>query len=85
MCGKGGSRKSTLVTLLANRSQARNLRVLVIGSDESNLGLFRILGFEYPPLPLMGLVGEKRFVKGRIKHVDFVDEHTVVMEREVRL
>ena len=34
---------------------------------------------------LVNLMGEKTFVKGRIKRVDFVDEHTVVMEREVRL
>jgi predicted RNA-binding protein len=34
---------------------------------------------------LFNLIGEKRFVKGRIIRVDFVDEHTVVMEREVRL
>ena len=31
---------------------------------------------------LFNLMGEKRFVKGSIKRVDFVDEHTVVMERE---
>lgn len=31
---------------------------------------------------LVNLFGERRFVKGRIKCVDFVDEHTVVMERE---
>jgi len=34
---------------------------------------------------LVNLIGEKRFVKGSIKRVDFVDEHTVEMEREVRL
>ena len=34
---------------------------------------------------LVNLMGEKTFVKGSIKRVDFVDEHTVVMEREVRL
>ncbi|MBW2078057.1 MAG: hypothetical protein DRG87_12130 [Deltaproteobacteria bacterium] len=34
---------------------------------------------------LFNLMGEKRFVKGSIKRVDFVDEHTVVMERESRL
>jgi predicted RNA-binding protein len=34
---------------------------------------------------LFNLMGEERYVKGSIKRVDFVDEHTVVMEREVRL
>jgi predicted RNA-binding protein len=31
---------------------------------------------------LFNLIGEKRFVKGSIKRVDFVDEHTVQMVRE---
>jgi predicted RNA-binding protein len=34
---------------------------------------------------LFSLIGEKRFVEGRIKRVDFVDEHTVEMDREGRL
>ena len=34
---------------------------------------------------LFNLIGEKRFVKGRIIRVDFIDEHTVVMDKEVRL
>ena len=31
---------------------------------------------------LTGLLGEQKFVKGRIKSVDFVDDHTVVLEKE---
>jgi predicted RNA-binding protein len=34
---------------------------------------------------LVSLFGERRFIKGSIKRVDFVDEHTVEMERDVRL
>lgn len=34
---------------------------------------------------LVNLMGEKKFIKGTIKRVDFVDEHTVEMEKEVRL
>jgi predicted RNA-binding protein len=34
---------------------------------------------------LVSLFGERRFIKGSIRRVDFVDEHTVEMEREVRL
>jgi len=66
ICGKGGSGKSTLVTLLASQAQARNLRVLVVDSDESNSGLFRMLGFENPPLPLMELVGGKRKLREKM-------------------
>ena len=45
VCGKGGRGKSTLVSLLANAPLARGLTTLVVDSDESNSGLFRMLGF----------------------------------------
>ena len=31
---------------------------------------------------LIGLLGNQKFVKGRIKSVDFVDDHTVVLKKE---
>ena len=67
VCGKGGSGKSTLVSLLANAAQARGLTTLVVDSDESNSGLFRILGFDKPPTPLMTLVGGKKGIKEKIE------------------
>ena len=60
VCGKGGSGKSTIVALLAAEARSRGYRVLVVDSDESNSGLFRILGFAEPPVPLMELVGGKK-------------------------
>ena len=48
LCGKGGSSKSTLATLLARAYAARGRQVLVIDSDESNFGLHRQLGMELP-------------------------------------
>jgi len=30
---------------------------------------------------LIGLLGEEKFVKGQIKSVDFVDKHSVVLEK----
>ncbi|MCU0593613.1 MAG: hypothetical protein MUC57_19370 [Desulfobacterales bacterium] len=59
----GGSGKSTVVALLAHQGLARNLRVLVVDSDESNSGLYRMLGLENPPAPLMELVGGKANLK----------------------
>ncbi len=59
ICGKGGSGKSTVVALLANEARTRGYRVLVVDSDESNSGLFRMFGFTSPPVPLMELVGGK--------------------------
>jgi CO dehydrogenase maturation factor len=60
VCGKGGSGKSTIVALLAGEARSRGYQVLVVDSDESNAGLFRILGFDQPPLPLMEIVGGKK-------------------------
>lgn len=31
---------------------------------------------------LIGLLGEQKEIQGRIKSVDFVDEHTVVLEKD---
>jgi len=66
VCGKGGSGKSTIVALLANEAQARGYGVLVVDSDESNSGLFRMLGFDHPPVPLMELVGGKKSLKQKM-------------------
>ena len=68
VCGKGGSGKSTIVTLLANEARTRGCRVLVVDSDESNSGLFRMLGFDQPPVPLMELVGGKRKVQRSLRN-----------------
>jgi len=62
VCGKGGSGKSTVVALLANALQKRGYRVLVVDSDESNPGLYRLLGLEGRPRPLLELVGGKKNV-----------------------
>jgi CO dehydrogenase maturation factor len=62
VCGKGGSGKSTVVALLARGLQDKGARVLVVDSDESNPGLYRVLGFEQRPAPLLELVGGKKQV-----------------------
>jgi CO dehydrogenase maturation factor len=67
ICGRGGSGKSTLVSLLARSGETKGLRVLVVDSDESNSGLFRSLGFDQPPVPLMDLVGGKKRVQVKLR------------------
>lgn len=67
VCGKGGSGKSVVVRLLAGGLQARGQRVLVVDSDESNTGLHRMLGFERPPEPLIGLLGGKQKIDEEIE------------------
>jgi len=67
ICGKGGSGKSVIATLLAYEFKNRGYRVLVVDSDESNLGLCRMLGFDGPPSPLVDMAGGKRELRGRMR------------------
>jgi len=67
VCGKGGSGKSVIVRLLADGIRARGLRVLVVDADESNTGLHRMLGFDSPPSPLIGLLGGKQKLEEEIE------------------
>jgi CO dehydrogenase maturation factor len=66
VCGKGGSGKSVMVRLLANGLKRRGWRVLVVDSDESNTGLYRMLGFSRSPEPLIDFMGGKKRVEDEI-------------------
>jgi CO dehydrogenase maturation factor len=77
VCGKGGSGKSTVVALLANEVRARGYHVLVVDSDESNSGLFRMLGFDHPPVPLMELVGGKTRLKQKMGQPSVLSESRI--------
>jgi len=79
VCGKGGSGKSTVVTLLASEACARGYNTLVVDSDESNTGLFRMLGFERPPVPLMELVGGKRSLKQKMAQTNILSEPRIAI------
>ena len=81
VCGKGGSGKSTLVSLLATAAQARDLTTLVVDSDESNSGLFRMLGFNEPPIPLMALVGGKEGIKEKMDQPSLLSEPELTLEQ----
>ncbi len=78
VCGKGGSGKSTIVALLANEARARGYHVLVVDSDESNSGLFRMLGFNHPPVPLMELVGGKKGLRQKMAQTNVLSESQIV-------
>ena len=66
VCGKGGSGKSSIVALLASGMHNRGYQVLVVDSDESNSGLYRMLGFDRAPSPLMDLIGGKKNVQRKM-------------------
>ena len=66
VCGKGGSGKSVMVSLLANGLKQRECKVLVVDSDESNTGLYRMLGFSRSPEPLIDFMGGKKKMEDEI-------------------
>ena len=80
VCGKGGSGKSTVVALLASEARRKGLRVLVVDSDESNSGLFRLLGFPHPPVPLMEMLGGKKGLKKRMGKRNILAEEEIGLE-----
>jgi CO dehydrogenase maturation factor len=54
--GKGGVGKSTTVTLMAKALAALDYKVLVLDTDESNPSLYRSLGLDGTPKPLLSLM-----------------------------
>jgi CO dehydrogenase maturation factor len=64
VAGKGGTGKSVLITLLAKSFAENGSRVLILDSDESNPGLYRMLGFEHAPSDLIEFFGGPRRAMG---------------------
>ncbi|HAF71327.1 MAG: Carbon monoxide dehydrogenase accessory CooC-like protein [Acetothermia bacterium 64_32] len=46
ICGKGGCGKSTIAAMLGKYLAKKGLTVLVVDADESNVGLYRMLGLK---------------------------------------
>ncbi len=67
ICGKGGSGKSTILTLLAGGFKRNGKKVIILDSDESNSSLYWMLGFDHPPQPLMNLVGGKKNIQKKLR------------------
>ena len=63
VCGKGGSGKSVLTTLLAKSLARKGFKILVVDMDESNFGLHRQLGLELPKGLIDYLGGRKEAAK----------------------
>lgn len=59
IAGKGGSGKSTVVALAARGLAEQGFHVLVVDTDESNLGLSRMLQLSEPQELMEGLGGRK--------------------------
>jgi CO dehydrogenase maturation factor len=68
ICGKGGSGKSTLTSLLAFEYARKKSTVLIVDTDESNSGLHRLLGTDVPK-DLLQYFGGKKGIKEKIAPV----------------
>jgi len=68
ICGKGGCGKSTIVALLAKEIAMRESKVLVIDSDESNIGLHSRLGMQKPE-DFMNYFGGKKLLFEKTKEL----------------
>jgi len=68
ICGKGGCGKSTVVALLAKELAVRKSKVLVIDSDESNIGLHSRLGMQKPE-DFMNYFGGKKLLFEKTKEL----------------
>ena len=68
VCGKGGCGKSTVVALLSKEMAKRGNKVLVIDSDESNIGLHHRLGMDRPE-DFMNYFGGKKILFEKTKEI----------------
>lgn len=68
ICGKGGCGKSTIVALLSKEMAERGNKVLVIDSDESNIGLHHRLGMDKPK-DFMNYFGGKKILFKKAKEI----------------
>jgi len=68
ICGKGGCGKSTIVALLAREMAKRGNKVLVVDSDESNIGLHARLGMQKPE-DFMNYFGGKKLLFEKTKEM----------------
>jgi CO dehydrogenase maturation factor len=73
ICGKGGSGKSTVTTLLARALKKSGKTVMVVDTDESNLCLHRLLGAPLPEV-LMDNMGGRKGAKEKL-HPSFPHNH----------
>ncbi len=72
--GKGGSGKSTVISLLAHSLVRRGFKTLVIDSDESNTTLYRMLGLNTPVKTLVDFMGGRKKVSNALfRGVDELD------------
>ena len=66
ICGKGGAGKSTIAALITLEMDRRGIKTFLVDADESNIGLYRMMGIDYPQ-PLMDHLGGKKGFREKTK------------------
>lgn len=66
ICGKGGCGKSTIAAMLGKYLAERGLSLLVVDADESNVGLYRMLGLKKAKA-LAEWLGGREGLRGNLK------------------
>ena len=90
ICGKGGSGKSTISSLVAKEIARRGNRVLVIDTDESNFGLHTQLGMVKPD-DFMNYFGGKNILFEKTKklrqkwNMDDLPHEYIVEKNNIKL
>lgn len=84
LCGKGGSGKSTVASLLAKNLQSKGYRILIVDADESNYGLNAQLGLKAPK-ELMDQIGGKKAVFKRMGQARSIGKKTSLFSEKWRI
>jgi predicted RNA-binding protein len=64
------------------------LTTVYIQSDDQRIKVMQdVTQMEYKKegYLLIGMLGEQKYVKGKIRSVDFIDDHTVVLEKDGKI
>ncbi len=85
ICGKGGCGKSTVAALLATAMHKRGKRVFLVDADESNIGLYRMLGLDLPESLMDSLGGKKGFRDKTNTTGITLDNSTLLFPKDLKL
>ena len=83
--GRGGCGKSTITTIMAKNLARKGYRILVIDSDESNITLYKMLGFNTIPSSVTEELGGRRSLSSMIKQssvrIDWTNVRRIILSK----
>jgi CO dehydrogenase maturation factor len=85
VCGKGGSGKSSVIALINQVLREKNYDIHILDGDASNSGLYKLLGFQQQPAPLVDYFGGVTFTGEPDKVTCPVDDPTPLNKNKMIL